>query len=611
MLSSEKKTKTARTIVERVLESRMTRELWTSNYEKAIPVSVQDFDLSAVLPAVFYMFRFGHRRGKGKFLDTFVPQGSTSGQRRGRPTVKLIAEKLSQSHGFEGFDSDMGRAILADLLLAFCLENKNRALGRDEQVQRVAPAHYLASWVDLPDAVANLRYVPEMLVALLADQNHKRSTVAQSKEGERTWFAVGRGFERNVLLQAFAQGMRQEGPLADRKGDRFDEHTPVGLDQLLMVRLAQQLGEAPDKLRGESAEISNQRPIAERAARHFSEDIRRFVRGYAGEVPRHTLVELLESCMAVGLTAIVTSVIEVLFHWTQKGEVPKKSDQRPTLLFVDCSNGVNRQLRARAEECMDDFFRRLERLPVILMALRLLGYSVRNDSQLRREKFQDRPYATEWVNFLGDLLFERRKEARGVLDYLDRKANELANDLKEEYPEAAQMLDSKHAEPHPVWRLAETLTYLQGRKNTVDNVVSLVDSSLLMNRPNGLGARRFVTRQVIGGEAARSRDVRSLVFTDAVLDYLVHLHVLPGGDKTGYRPLALRDFLHTLVDRYGFCVEVAPPGMLISSETLRANRGVLEKRLRDLGLLVGVNDAEAMKHLRPRFGFSEELNDMD
>jgi hypothetical protein len=27
----------------------------------------------------------------------------------------------------------------------------------------------------------------------------------------------------------------------------------------------------------------------------------------------------------------------------------------------------------------------------------------------------------------------------------------------------------------------------------------------------------------------------------------------------------------------------------------------LERRLRDLGLLVGVNDAESMKQLRPRF----------
>ena len=49
-----------------------------------------------------------------------------------------------------------------------------------------------------------------------------------------------------------------------------------------MIRLAQQLGAAPDKLRGSEGErISNQRPIAEKAARDFSEDIRRFVRSYA------------------------------------------------------------------------------------------------------------------------------------------------------------------------------------------------------------------------------------------------------------------------------------------------------------------------------------------
>ena len=34
----------------------------------------------------------------------------------------------------------------------------------------------------------------------------------------------------------------------------------------------------------------------------------------------------------------------------------------------------------------------------------------------------------------------------------------------------------------------------------------------------------------------------------------------------------------------------------------------LERRLRDLGLLVGVNDAESMKQLRPRFA-SEEVTE--
>jgi hypothetical protein len=41
--------------------------------------------------------------------------------------------------------------------------------------------------------------------------------------------------------------------------------------------------------------------------------------------------------------------------------------------------------------------------------------------------------------------------------------------------------------------------------------------------------------------------------------------------------------------------------MTISNDLLQANRLVLERRLRDLGLLIGVNDAEAMKRLQPRF----------
>jgi hypothetical protein len=607
-MSAAKTATTARSIVDDVLGRGMTREIWTANYDKALPVSVQDFDLSAVLPAVFYMFRFGHRRGKGRFLGTFGSDAETTKERRKAATIERVANKLGETESFEGFQDETARAILGDLLLCFCLENTKRALGRHEQVQRVAPAHYMASWVDLPDAVANLRYVPEMIVAMLADQ--KEQHVQQNHEGDRTWFAVGRGFEDNVLLKAFHQGLVREGPLGDRTADRFQEDKEVGLDQLLMIRLAQQLGAAPDKLRGSEGErISNQRPVAEQAARHFSEDIRRFVRAYAGVIPRHAFVELLESCVAVGLTTIVTSVIELLFEWAATGEVRKKCEQKPTPLFVDCSNGVDRSLRALAEQSMDDFMRRIERFPVVLMALRLLDHGARYDSKLKKLDIKTRPYATDWLNLLGELLHQRREQAGPILYDLERKAAELADRLQEDYPAAGDMLRNDRAQPNPVWRLAEALASLQGRKNTQNNVVALLDSAFLIGRPNGLAVRRAVIRKIaVGGQGKRS-DLRSLVFTDSVLDYLVHLHVLRTGNKSGYRPLSLRDFVQILRERYGFCIDQAPPGMAISNELLRLNRLVLERRLRDLGLLVGVNDAEAMKHLGARFVRPKEHGD--
>ncbi len=595
---------TVRGIVDDVLGRQMTREIWSGNYEKALPISVQYFDLSAVLPAVFYMFRFGHRRGRGKFLKTFGGATGTPKERRREATIERVAARLATADTFENFDSETEQAILGDLLLSFCLENTKHALGRTEQIQRVAPAHYMSSWVDLPESVTHLRYVPEVLVAMLADQQGRY--VEHNREGEQSWFAVGRGFEDNVLLRVFHRGVVREGQFdANRTADRFDEMVELGIDQLLMIRLAQQLGEAPDKTRAKSEggdRISNQRPIAEVAARHFSEDIRRFVKSYAEVIPRHAFVELLESCMAVGLTTIVTSVIELLFEWSRNGKIRERCEQQPALLFVDCSNGVQRDLHLVAEQSMDDFMRRIQRFPTVLMTLRLLDYSARYDRKLKKLDIQTQPHATEWLNLLGALLTGQHDRSEAIMDSLDGKAEELAERLAPEYPDAAKLLRDSVAEDNPVWRMAEALTSLQKHLFLTE----MVDSVLMTSRPNGLAAKRSVMRKTGPGTGVKRREVRSLVFTDSVLDYLVHISVLPPGNKPGWRPLAFSDFVRRLRERYGLCVDTAPPGMTVSNDVLQQNRSVLERRLRDLGLLVGVNDAESMKHLRPRFEFAEE-----
>src|SRR5258706_13302718 len=84
---------TARAIVDDVFGRDMTREIWTGNYEKALPVSVQDFDLSAVLPAVFYMFRFGQRRGKGRVVESFGADTGTGKERRQGGAIVRVANK--------------------------------------------------------------------------------------------------------------------------------------------------------------------------------------------------------------------------------------------------------------------------------------------------------------------------------------------------------------------------------------------------------------------------------------------------------------------------------------------------------------------------------------
>jgi hypothetical protein len=63
------------------------------------------------------------------------------------------------SETFEGFDNDVGRMVLGDLLLSFLLQNRKGSSNHGEQIIRVFPAHYFASWIDLPHNIAHLRGV--------------------------------------------------------------------------------------------------------------------------------------------------------------------------------------------------------------------------------------------------------------------------------------------------------------------------------------------------------------------------------------------------------------------------------------------------------------------
>ena len=214
------------------------------------------------------------------------------------------------------------------------------------------------------------------------------------------------------------------------------------------------------------------------------------------------------------------------------------------------------------------------------------------------QKVAKRPYATEWLNLLGDLAQHRHAEAQRVAFAIEDKAEKLAEKMAKDHDDVAATLGDADDQRHSVWRLASGLMALKGASDFQKNFIGMVDSILAVGRPNGLAVKRTTTRGS-GPGTRRRREVRTLVFTDSVLDYLVHLHLLPG--PKGGADANIVSFLGFLREDYGFHVDTAPLGMTISNEVLGRNRAALERRLRDLGLLIGVNDAERMKRLTPRF----------
>jgi len=592
--------RTVKTIVEEVLGIPRARALWTANYHPAFPLTPQDFDIAALLPAMLYMARRGERRGKGNFVSTFgqIHNGKTQ-----PPSIANVVSGMlvRPESALEGFDGEVGQAILGDLLLAWCLENKKHAEGHREQVQRIFPTHYLASWIDLPTALANLRGAPELLTSLLANQDKGEWLVAGPC---RTRFPVGVTYAENDLLSLFGRHMSVRGPyVSDLASDIFCEEnaTDIGVDELLAVRLAQACVSAPLKARGqnESERIPNRHPIAKQAAKSFRDDLAIFIEVYGESIPRQAFLQMLEAGIGLGLTNLTLSTLNLLVEWEHSGQVPEATMQQPWPLFVDASQGQDKSLRELSESIMTEALRRYERFPVLMTLLRVLDDRARFDRKLREELPPTFPDSTNFINLLGNIYHERHKRADSILNSLDEDCQRLSKELEaeKEFPEIMENL--RNGSGSPALRLAESLCELMGDRNQRGNYLIVLESTLMPNRPNGLAIKRKVRRSQNGIQ--RSLDLRAIVLTPPLIDFLVHRHLRKSAKGKPFQPLSFQEFLRTLRDRYGLYVDRDLPGHPIPQELLLRNKAWLERRLRDLGLLIGVNDAESMKQLKPRY----------
>jgi hypothetical protein len=591
----------ARTIVESALGNHMTAKIWTGNYAPVFPFTPQQFAIGSLMPMILYLFRWGHRRGRGKFDSAFSPAV-------GKPTVRSVAERLALNGKFEGFETEVGQTILGDLLLTAILENRRHAEGQDEQVQRCFAPHYMASWIDLPTESAHLRGVPEMIVALIADQRKGLNLELDARNGR---YPVGARIHDNEFVASFAPGVNVEGELrTNLRSDKFDEAANVGLDQLLTIRIAQQCGEAPSKAvgKGQPGPIPNQRPIAIRAASQFRSDFLVFFDSYGrnGIVPRLSLLPMLETAIAIGLTTIILSTVHILEKWIGDGRVPEAREQRPWEMFIDCSGSADPQLRDLSEQSGDLVSRQLQRVSLVLMYMRLLDFFVMTESELPSQKDglpSESPEATDWLDLLGRIAQGNHSESRDAEKFFRNACRKLVQASDPDQPTDLRidiLGNESDGRPHGV-RLAEALT-LAFEKSSRNRFQDTFLSALMVDEPNGLARRRRIVLRKALPSGRKTTDATSFVLTNTALEYLVHRHLRHDGKGRKPRELSFPDFLTLLRERYGYHIDQPPPNMTVPNELLQRNRRVLERRLRDLGLLAGVNDAERMKKLRARFG---------
>ena len=467
----------ARDIVEEVFTGPLAELIWTANTLVVLPLTPQNFAVGSVLPAAFYMCRRGCRRGKGRFQQTFSPI------EKKRANIWCVAGKLSQDkQSFAGFDSEVEKDILGDLLLCDALENKKHQEGHQEEIQRAFPVHFLASWLDLPPAVANLRFVPEMIVCLLANQQEGQKIQPGLGNGP---FPVGLSPEKNLLFSIFARGVVFGENPADLRADTFDEQASVSLEELLMIRLGQTCNEAPETLRqtrGAVSDIQNSWPVSQRATLAFRDDLTAFLQNYGTTIPRRSITPMLESLLGLGLLSIYLESCSIAVTWDGTGEVTSLEAQKPVPFFADASNGSDSRLRDLSEQSFDEVIRLLDQASSSLMSIRILDAKARFNMHLRQSIPQG-PDTSSWLNLLGKVRLGQHARSDAILNDLSEKIVTLTEKLEEEgiEPEAVDILRSPTASTDPVRALADGLCTMMGDKLLRTKPLMFVDSCLMLN----------------------------------------------------------------------------------------------------------------------------------
>ncbi len=587
----------ARDIVDKVFTLPLAELIWTANTLVALPLTPQNFAVGSVLPAAFYMCRRGCRRGRGRFQEAFSPGAGMMAN------VWSVAGKLSQdTESFANFNSEVEKDILGDLLLCDVLENKKHSEGHQEEIQRAFPVHFLSSWLDLPPVVANLRFVPEMLVSILANQTNGLRIRPDGGDGP---FPVGHSPEKNLLFNIFARGVAFSENPADLRADKFNEEARVSLEELLMIRLSQACNEAPETLHatgGAVSAIQNSWPVSKRATIAFREDLTEFLLNYGTTIPRRSITPMLESLLGLGLLSIYLETSSISISWDNTGQVIPGDSQVAVPIFADASNGSDSRLRDLSEQSFEGVLSLLDQASASLMAIRIMDAKGRFDHILRNSMPQG-PDTSDWLNVLGAVRKGRHARSEAILNALSENVQALKFALESQRiePEAVEILGATTVADDPVRALADSLCTMMGDKLVRTKPLMFVDSCLMLNEAHGLGRKRRVFRS-FAGRKRKMMDVRSAILSNTVLEMLVHLHLV---GRKGI--LSFAEFLRILRKRYGIWVDECPPGVSASREDLLNNRAMLERRLRDLGLLVRVNDAEFMKHLRPRFQLQAQV----
>ncbi len=605
--------KDIRTNLRDSLGRKLERAVWSSNADSLLPIQFNDVDLKAVIPAVLYILRFGARPGKGYFTTSFVTKGDSSG-RKDKVTANDIADLLLADENRAYFsvevDEKVAHRLISNTLSGLVFQNTRNRRGTNHAIIRTLPNHFMSAKFDLPEKVSHLRGIPEITVSAIVGDSRKPSRpfikdahqMTSSKESFNNYGS-------NLLLAKFARAIKvNESKSAANTGnprEEIEEAEAIDLeiDQLLQVRVAQCLSGFPNKQTSNGKTFEPFSVVTERQWRIFSEDLRHFIRYFSKNLSRNEFTAALEMMIGVNLFAMLNSYIKIMNTWAMSGEVLSHDDQAPYPVFIDCSGGDNRTIRLLAENSWENLSRKIASATTAIKGFQFIEHllgEVGGGSKLKRDdnNFSEKT-PREKLEAAGEVLTNNNHR---VNTYIEMRMDQFLDSVSNET--IGEPLGSLYRmEEHIALGAGRVVADLMGTTLTVQKMIGSMKD--LLHEGEGPTASMIIWRQTRnkGNGNSKSKVTREIVASDIFLETFVH-RLLIDPNSGSPRTLTVRRFIDEIASRYGLSIDADPAA---NSYLLTENRGYLEERLRALGLLVGVNDSENMKILRPRFPLDDAL----
>ncbi|HEX8835224.1 MAG TPA: hypothetical protein VF719_13535, partial [Abditibacteriaceae bacterium] len=375
----------------------------------------------------------------------------------------------------------------------------------------------------------------------------------------------------------------------DRHSDKYDRTTPLDLETLAILNLADQV-----TVTYRTTPIAPpRRPLCLAQGRVMCDDLRRLL-AYEAVVPRHVLANYIRTVIGLHLALfmmrlfrLVPTRVGAALRGEAEPQCAHESTSASTLARCSWSEEIVVSLAPNASSgsarlAMKSAARHQEGITAYVRAVILVN------------RIKD--YAGPSASSLDDLLEILRVPSPEMDGFFQARISDAItpqNADEEEDPIVTQILGLSHLSK--LEKYVE-LICLERLKNERTRLTHMLDALAQKNRPEGF------LRQSAGARSARWFSLEP-----NLLETLVQIAVLkPDADAPdGFvsHNVLLDEFITWLRERYGFIVyapahRAVPPE---EHEAWRQNERELRERLRQIGFFTDLSDAYNSQTLRPRY----------